>query len=395
MGLTPIVASVRGVLCATMTDPVPSPADLLAGLEGAARTERAELLEWLRAERLADEAVLQRATANGTVILVAASRALGTGERYSARDIAEMAGIDIDLLLALGRATGVPQPVDEDAIHFGETDLEAARTTVGFVEAGLSRDQLVNTTRVLSRGLAQTAELMRQSVMELALAPGLSEKQLAQTYAAFATALIPLVGPLVDQMLRIQLSHVVREEMLTASEREAGALPGAREVSVAFADLVGFTQLGEQLPPDQLERVAERLGQLADAVVAAPVRFVKSIGDAVLLVSGDPAALVGAAQALLVAADAEGEAFPQLRVGVASGLAVLRTGDWFGRPVNLASRITAVARAGSVVTDDATRAAIGESATFAWSYIGERKLKGVPAPVKLHRARAANPAQAG
>jgi adenylate cyclase len=366
--------------------------ELLDGLEGRAREERAELLAWLREEGLTDDAELRRATENGTVVLVAASRALGTGERYSARQIAEHSGLPLDLWLTLGRASGLPQPVDPDVIHYGEMDLEAARTTRRFLDAGLGPEQLLNTTRVLSRGLAQTAELMRQTVMELAIAPGVSEKQLAQTYAGVAEGLVPLVGPLVEQMLRIHLNHAVREEVLTADEREAGRLPGAREVSVAFADLVGFTRLGEQLPPDELERVAERLGELTGEVACAPVRFVKSIGDAVLLVSPEPLALVRAAHELVAAADREGEEFPQLRVGVASGPAVTRAGDWFGRPVNLASRITTVARAGSIVADADTRKRIGEADGLQWSYVGERKLKGVPGPVKLHRARADDPA---
>lgn len=365
----------------------PPKADLLDGLEGVAREERAELLDWLRREHAAGEDELARATAGGTLVLVAAGRALGTGERYSAREIADGAGLPFELWLALSRASGLPQPVDLDLALYGDADLEVARTTKRFLDAGLAPEQMLNTTRVLSRGLAQTAELMRQTVMELALAPGVSEKDLAATYAAVAEELVPMAGPLVEQMLRIQLNHAVREEVVTAAEREVGSLPGARDVSVAFADLVGFTRLGEELPPDELERVAERLGRIAADVVEAPVRLVKSIGDAVLLVSADPLALVGAAHALVAAADAQGPDFPQLRVGVASGPAVLRAGDWFGRPVNLASRITAVARAGAVVTDAATRTAIGETAGVRWSAVGERRLKGVPGATRLHRAR--------
>lgn len=365
----------------------PRSTELLEGLAGAARDERAELLAWLRAEHAATDQELRQATAEGTVVLVAAGRALGAGERYSAREVARESGLPGELLTALTRASGLPQPVDADLVAYGEMDLEAARTAKRLLDAGLRADQLVNTSRVLSRGLAQTAELMRQTVMELALAPGASEKELAATYAAVATELVPMVGPLVEQMLRIQLNHAVREEVVTAAERQAGLLPGAREVSVAFADLVGFTRLGEELPPDELERVAERLGRLAGDIVEAPVRLVKSVGDAVLLVAPDPLALVGAAHALVAAADAQGPDFPQLRVGVASGPAVLRAGDWFGRPVNLASRITAVARAGAVVTDAATRKAIGDPEGVTWSSVGVRRLKGVLSPTRLYRAR--------
>ncbi len=370
------------------------PADLLDGLDGSARAERAELVAWLRGEHRAGEEELLRATQNGTIVLVAASRALGTGERYSAREVAARAGLPLELWLNLSRASGLPLPVDADAIHYGDTDLGVARTTRRLQEAGVGAEQLLATTRVLSRGLAQAAELMRQTVLELVLAPGLSERELAQTYAEAAEGLVPLVGPLAEQLLRLHLNHAAREEVVTAAERRAGELPGAREVAVAFADLVGFTRLGEELPPEELERVAERLVGLAAAVVSPPVRVVKSIGDAVLLICPDPVALVRAAHALVAAAEAEGDVLPQLRVGVASGPAVSRAGDWFGRPVNLASRITAVARAGSVLTDQATREAIGERGALRWSSAGERRLKGVPAPVRLHRARPAPGARA-
>ena len=365
--------------------------ELLDGLEGPVRAERRELLRWLREEHGADADELRRGNANGTLVLVAASRSLGTGERLTAREVATGAGLSLELWLALTRASGLPQPVDLDLPHYGETDLAAAQTTQRFLKAGLRPEQMLNTTRVLSRGLAQTAELMRQTVMELALAPGVSEKDLAAAYAEVSRDLVPLVGPLVEQMLRIHLNHAVREEVVTADERAAGELPGAREVTVAFADLVDFTRLGEELPPDQLEQVAERLGQLTNAVASPPVRFVKSIGDAALLVSPDPRALVACALALVAAANAEGDEFPQLRVGVASGAAVSRAGDWFGRPVNLASRITTVARAGSVVADTATRAAIGDHADVKWSTVGERKLKGVPGTTRLYLARRAEP----
>lgn len=360
--------------------------ELLTGLEGDDRRERTELIAFLREAHGASDEELERGTANGTLLLMAASRALGAGERYSARDVARDSGLSLDLWNALSRASGLPLPVTPDAVHYGETDLEAAQTAKRFLDAGLAPEAVLNTNRVLSRGLAQTAEVMRQQVLELALRPGLSERELAETYAAVAESLVPLVGPLVDQMLRIQLNHAVREEVVTAAERQAGELPGAREVSVAFADLVGFTRLGEELPPGELEQVAERLVQLTGELVEPPVRLVKSVGDAVLLVSPEPLPLVKVALALVAATDAEDEAVPQLRVGVASGPAVSRAGDWFGRPVNLASRITSVARAGSVVADAATRERLGEADGLQWSFVGERKLKGVP-PVKLYRVR--------
>lgn len=361
--------------------------DLLDGLEGADREERLELLEWLRAEHDVGEAELARATADGTLVLLAAGRTVGSTGRHTARDIARESGLELELWRALGRASALPQPLDPDLVHYGDLDLASARTAKRFLDAGLAAEQLLATVRVLGRGLAQTAELMRQAVIELALAPGVTEKELAARSAEVAQTMVPMVGPLVEQMLLLHLNHAVREEVVTAAERRAGALPGAREITVAFADLVGFTRLGEELAPDALEQVAEHLAQLTFDAVDPPVRFVKSVGDAVLLVSPDPRTLLEAAHALMAAAEAEGEEFPQLRIGVASGAAVSRAGDWFGRPVNLASRITTVARAGSVVTDKATRDALDDAGDLTWSSVGERRLKGVPSAVRLYRSR--------
>ena len=76
------------------------------------------------------------------------------------------------------------------------------------------------------------------------------------------------------------------------AERTSGKLPDTFEVAVAFADIVGFTALGEELPSEELSGIAERLERLADEHVRPPARIVKTIGDAVMLVSREPAALV-------------------------------------------------------------------------------------------------------
>jgi adenylate cyclase len=114
------------------------------------------------------------------------------------------------------------------------------------------------------------------------------------------------------------------------------------------------------------------------------VQLVKTIGDAVMLQSEDTDALIEAVLALIDAAEAEGDDFPALCAGMARGEALERAGDWFGRPVNLASRIADVARPSSLLTDETVKdAAEGD---WRYSFAGERKLKGV-GPMKLYRAR--------
>jgi adenylate cyclase len=360
---------------------------LLDGLEGEARETRVELLERLYADGLS-LAELRAGTEAGSLVFLPAERLIAGVPIYSGRQLAELTGIPVELLLDLRRAHGLPIP-DPDAVVFSDADVESARLASAFLAQGVSTEQQLAVVRVLGRGLSQAAEVMRATVLELALEPGASEADLAERYADRVAGLLPLMGPMVEYMLRLHLRHMVRTEVISAAERLEGTLPGAREVTVAFADLVGFTRLGEDLPPEELGRVADRLATLAADVSQPPVRLVKTIGDAVMIVSPEPAPLLLAALELVAASDQEGQGFPQLRVGIASGTALSRAGDWYGRPVNIASRVTNIARGGSVLaTREVREAAPG---AVRWSSAGARSIKGVPDRVGLYRARPLEP----
>jgi adenylate cyclase len=358
---------------------------LLDGLEGNGRAERAELIDWLLAEGFTVEQIRGEVSP----MLLPAGRIVGNdGDHVSARQICDETGIDLELLKAMQAALGLPRADDPDAIVHLRADSEAAARVRLFLDMGLNREQVIAVARVLGHGLAQTAEAMREVVLEAVLAPGASELQLAKAYEVLVRQVSPLLGPLCDDVLRVQLRHTLETEAVSAAERAAGVLPGARTIAVAFADLVGFTRLGEAVPPEELENLANRLTTMAHDVVVPPVRFVKTIGDAVMLVSTDPIALLRTALELLDAAEKYDD-FPQLRVGLAYGSAVSRAGDWFGSPVNLASRVTGVARPDSVLVAEAAHEAIGSANGFSWSFAGGRHLKGVKGEVKLFRARRA------
>jgi adenylate cyclase len=64
---------------------------------------------------------------------------------------------------------------------------------------------------------------------------------------------------------------------------------------------------------------------------------------------------------------------------------VSRAGDWFGSPVNVASRVTGAARAGTVFVAESAREAIGDAEGFDWAFAGSRHLKGISGAVKLFR----------
>lgn len=369
-------------------------AGLLTGLAGRARQERLELLRWLHGEEGYSIAELQRATENQTLILMPSERVLAGRSVFSEAEVAERAGVSLAFLRALERANGVRADVgDTGSTVYTDIDVEAAKIARGFVDAGLSEEQVLTVARVLGRSFTQIAELLRQVAFELVLRPGSSELDLARNYRGASELLVPSLGPLLDNTLRLHLRQAVATEIVTAQERSDGDLPGAREVVVAFADLVGFTRMGEEVPPEVLGAVAGRLEDLADDVVDGRVRVVKTIGDAVVLISTDAAAMVEAALSLVEVAAAEGDDFPQLRVGIASGPAVSRAGDWFGAPVNLASRITGVARAGSVLATTEVSDAAADVAH--WSFAGAKRMKNVAGEVRLHRARRPEPAGTG
>jgi adenylate cyclase len=109
-----------------------------------------------------------------------------------------------------------------------------------------------------------------------------------------------------------------------------------------------------------------------------------------MLVSTEPAPLLESALRLIERSEEEEAGnFPALRAGVETGQALQRGGDWYGRPVNLASRVTEIARPGSVLATQAVREALDEDdgGGFDWSRAGRRRIKGVDKPVALFRVR--------
>jgi adenylate cyclase len=352
---------------------------LLDGLEGSAREERLELLERLHADGYGLED-LRRAD---NVAMLPAESAVGGPPLYTAEEVSEQVGIEADLLLRLRRTSGLPVAGPGDRV-FIQGDVDNARRIADFRKAGLSDEQMLEVSRVLGRGLGHAADVMRAVAMQMAVEPGATETEMAMRYAMVAEVLTPMTAPLLEHLMLLHLRHSVSNELVNAAERAEGGVAGARDVAVAFADLVGFTRLGEKVPPEELGRVAERLAAMTIDVIAAPVRLVKTIGDAVMLVATEPEPLVEATLDLVAAADEEGDDFPQLRAGVAAGPALRRAGDWFGRPVNLASRITGVARPGTVLATQELHDALPDA--YRWSFAGARPLKGV-GEVPLYRVR--------
>jgi adenylate cyclase len=361
---------------------------LLEGLEGQARKARLGLLE-----KLADDGVpleeLRTATEEKRLPLVPVERVLGGGDkRYSAEEIAELTGLDQEFLERVWRGLGMALADPGDEIYT-EADLEAARRAKAFQDAGLPEEGVLEISRTIARSMSSVAATIASVFSDAYMRAGDDEESLALRYAEASRELTPMLGPVLEHILNVQQLSLIRQAAVDTATLEAGRMPGGQEMAFCFADLVGFTSLGESVAADELGAVAERLEAIAMDVAEPPVRLVKTIGDAVMLASNDNDALLEAALRLIEAADAEPDHFPQLKAGLACGESIGRAGDWYGRPVNLASRIADVARSGSVLAAEQVKdAATGD---YSWSFAGGRRVKGVDDEVKLFRVRRAKP----
>ncbi|HTP19846.1 MAG TPA: adenylate cyclase regulatory domain-containing protein [Solirubrobacteraceae bacterium] len=360
-------------------------AGLLDGLEGEDRAARHRLLE-----RLGDEGYtleeLKAAIEEDRLALLLVERVLGG--RYTAEELEEQTGLPASQMLRIRRLLGLPEASREDHV-FGEEEVEAAKSISMFLESGLGEESIAEITRVLGEGMARLAATTAAAFVEAFLEPGDSEDEVAERFATLAGQLIPAIDPVLRAAYKQHLAESVRRGMLSPADREAGEAGGAQEVVVCFVDMVGFTRLGAEIEAQELGTLASKLAELANDVLEPPVRLVKTIGDAAMFVSPDPGALVSVALSLLEAIEAAD--LPSLRAGVASGPALQRAGDYYGHAVNLASRVTGAARPGSVLCTKEVRDATRDR--FDWSYARKHKLKGMPEPVSLYRARRLGDAQ--
>ncbi len=326
---------------------------------------------------------LRRTVAEDKLVLAPVARALSSEARYTAREIAERAGVELEFLTASRRALGLPVP-DPDERVYGETDLEATELGTLHRQAGFADEDALEVARVLGQGMARYAESTRALVAHTFIEPGLDEYELAHRYRAVAEQLMPLAGPWLEHVFALHLQQVLRSDALTQEQRRAGKLDDTQQAVIAFADLVGFTALGESVPVEELGSVAGRLNRLAGEALEPPVRIVKLIGDAVMLVS--PAAR----------ADGRRHAAPRRHGGrgrgvpAAAGRDRLRAGGApLGRLVRHAGQPREPPHHPRAAVDRPRRRG-GQDALdgrFDFSDAGRKKLKGFSAPVRAYRAR--------
>jgi adenylate cyclase len=357
---------------------------LLDGVGPEDRPARLELLGQL-VDAGTDLSELKRAAAEDRLEVLPAELVFEREARHSVEDALAESVLSEDFVRRDLRALGLPMPPrGEPALT--DDDLEAWRMLGRILDAGLPEERVLELARVAGRTGAQLAEAIVDGFVRTFARQGESSDTAGLRFAGLVVGLMPALGPLVEAPVRMHLRELVRHEVVERTEEIARGLPGAREVTVCFADLVEFTRLSEAGPVEAAGHAAGRLDALAAEAAEPPVRLVKLIGDAAMLAAPDATAVVRAAARLLAGAEHD-DALPRLRAGVASGAALNRGGDWYGRPVNLASRVTGIAAPGAIVATAPVADATGGS--FEWQPIGAHELKGIEEPVELFGLREA------
>ncbi len=351
-------------------------------LEGAENREaRLELLRTLEREGFTLEE-LREAAAQDRLALLPVERVIaGEGKLYTREELAEETGLEPRLLDEAARALGMPiREPGERAIT--EEEVELSRNAKALLDAGLPEEAFLELTTVMSRSMANIAASFTSIFGDAFLQAGDTERDLGLRYAETMRNLGPLAAPTLERMFNLRLREQMREAVISQAELQSGRLAGSQPVTVGFVDIVGFTQLGEDVGPEDVGAVVRSFERAVAGAIQPPVRLVKTIGDAAMLVASEPGPVVDAVVSLVERSQDEP---PLLRGGVACGEGLPRSGDWYGRPVNLAARLTSFARRGSVVTSKEVREAVSDG--YDWSPAGSRRFKGVKGSIDVFRVR--------
>jgi adenylate cyclase len=266
---------------------------------------------------------------------------------YRRAEMERLVGVDHTEMLRWWRAMGFAE-VPETEVAFGDADVEMARRLVALVGSDLlADDDVLRLARLLGVSFSRIADA-QASVLDDVL-EALPPPDPAATPWERIRALEQDPDTSLLALLEDSLVYVWRRHMVAALGRWIGAEDDVGETAVGFADITGFSQLAKELAPEDLAAVVDAFERAAfDVVSAREGRVVKLIGDEVMFVADHLEAAVDIALDLMDRL-AVGPHAVHLHAGVAHGPTITVGGDVFGPTVNLASRLTAVARRGRVV----------------------------------------------
>lgn len=272
---------------------------------------------------------------------------------YNAQEVAATTGATLEEAQRLWRALGFPDRGDERA--FTKADADAVSTLLGLVHQGaIDFDTAVDLTRAVGQTMARLADwevgTLTHRVQELEAGVDATGSRATAALRLLDALTDPFEGLLVYVWRRHLAAAVARVEALGADDADLHTT----QVTVGFADIVQFTALTNRLDHDRIGDLVEIFeSRCADVVAGQRGRVIKSLGDAVLFVNEDPIRAYDTAEGIISVVGRD-QRMPDVRVGLSTGSVVMRLGDVFGPPVNMASRLTAVARRNRIIVDGTT-----------------------------------------
>lgn len=306
---------------------------------------------------------------------------LGEPVTLTRLDVVALSGVPLDRAHAVWSALGFPALAD-DEVAFTAADVRALQTAVAMQASGvIDPDTLLVLARAMGQGLARLAEA--QVDIFRTLTGGMTVEQATEATLASAVATLPQLEELVLFVWRRQFAAATARSFASARK------DGQPVLAVGFLDLVDFTGSTRRWSTTELERTLERFERDTSLRVAAVGgRVIKTLGDAVLYATDDLANAVEVALATVEAHQVDDD-LPAARAGVALGPVLVRLGDVYGQPVNLASRLTDEARPGTVLVDDTAASALATDPAYVVKGLRRRSVRGYRAltPHLLRRAQ--------
>jgi adenylate cyclase len=294
---------------------------------------------------------------------------LGEAPHLTRVQVAEQAGVPLDVARELWRLLGFAEQ-DDDDVAFTEADVQALRYSHDLMRLGiLSPERQAALVRTWGRSFARLAEWQTRLLTEVAL----ERDDPVEEIASLTGEVMPRLETLQNYVWRQHLAKASRRMLTTES---LGS--DVTQLAVAFVDIVGFTSRSKELTDAELVTWIEFFEAECSAVVQDHGgRVIKNIGDEVLFVADDPAAAAEVALVLTTRGAADDHDFPSVRAGLAYGEVVARLGDVLGPTVNIASRLTSIARPGSVLVDDGAHERLaGDDSPFRFRKLRRASVKG-------------------
>lgn len=307
------------------------------------------------------------------------------GGELGLADAAAATGLEPALIERFWSGLGLPR---HDLDELGEEDMEALHGAAAVLDSGLPLVAFLQLARVYGQALSQIADaevrLIHLYVHEPLMREGVPGLRMAEQMETLARRSLPLSSTLMDYLHRRFLAHFVAQDVVGHMEVELdGEVDlGRLRVGIAFCDLAGYTRFTEEEGDEQALSFVERFVAEIGASLPDDARVVKTIGDEAMIVGQDIRALTDWA----VGFQRRFSGRPEPRIGVHYGATLYRDGDYFGREVNLASRVVARARGGEVLVTDAVVDQVAPARGLAFEGIGQVKLKGFDEPRQLCRA---------